>query len=434
MVTEVGRQPWIVHGYMKVEQAATTNQGVWITFLVVARRLYTGVGVTLILILRKMSRRFRDRRRGDRSGRPVRARASRVVRADRRRGRGPVSDVVAVILLFGITAYALFGGADFGAGFWDLIAGGAERGARPRAVIAHSIGPVWEANHVWLIFCSSCCGPASRRRSPRSRSRSSCRSPSPRSASCLRGVELRVPQGGVAHLERAQLRRRVRVVVGARAVLHRRRRRRDRLRTGTGRRQGRRPVVELDQPHLDPRRRARRHGRARSSPSVYLVWDARRLDDPEMVDYFRHRAVGRIVVAAGVVAFVGFFVLHDYANYVFDGLTSRALPLVILSALCGIGSLVLLAARCPHRGHASSRSAQSPPSSSAGASPSGPTSCPTRLKVSHAAAPDGTLTTILVVFVLAAIIILPSLGLLYVLDQKSILESDDLTTPSQPHG
>jgi len=64
-----------------------------------------------------------------------------------------VSDVVALILMVGITAYALFGGADFGAGFWDLTAGGAERGRHPRAVISHSIGPVWEANHVWLIFC-----------------------------------------------------------------------------------------------------------------------------------------------------------------------------------------------------------------------------------------------------------------------------------------
>src|SRR6476619_7074167 len=62
-------------------------------------------------------------------------------------------NAVAVILFFGVTAYALFAGADFGAGFWDLIAGGAERGERPRALIDHSIGPVWEANHVWLIFC-----------------------------------------------------------------------------------------------------------------------------------------------------------------------------------------------------------------------------------------------------------------------------------------
>ena len=63
-----------------------------------------------------------------------------------------MDDVVAVILMLGITAYALFGGADFGAGFWDLVAGHANRGAKPRAVVNHAIGPVWEANHVWLIF------------------------------------------------------------------------------------------------------------------------------------------------------------------------------------------------------------------------------------------------------------------------------------------
>src|SRR6476619_1786030 len=63
------------------------------------------------------------------------------------------ADLVAVVLFVGVTAYALFGGADFGAGFWDLIAGGDDRGERPRALVDHSIGPVWEANHVWLIFC-----------------------------------------------------------------------------------------------------------------------------------------------------------------------------------------------------------------------------------------------------------------------------------------
>src|SRR4051812_40482023 len=48
--------------------------------------------------------------------------------------------------------YAVFGGADFGAGFWSLLAGGGERGRRPRELIDWAIGPVWEANHVWLIF------------------------------------------------------------------------------------------------------------------------------------------------------------------------------------------------------------------------------------------------------------------------------------------
>lgn len=61
--------------------------------------------------------------------------------------------VVAAALFIGVLAYALFGGADFGSGFYDLTAGGAESGAGLRSQIDHSIGPVWEANHVWLIFC-----------------------------------------------------------------------------------------------------------------------------------------------------------------------------------------------------------------------------------------------------------------------------------------
>jgi cytochrome d ubiquinol oxidase subunit I len=58
VVTEVGRQPWIVYNRMKVEDAATANTGVWITFLAVVV-LYAVVGVTTILVLRGMSRRFR---------------------------------------------------------------------------------------------------------------------------------------------------------------------------------------------------------------------------------------------------------------------------------------------------------------------------------------------------------------------------------------
>jgi cytochrome d ubiquinol oxidase subunit II len=63
-----------------------------------------------------------------------------------------MSTAVAVVLFCAVTAYAILGGADFGAGFWDLVAGGPARGERPRELIDHSIGPVWEANHVWLIF------------------------------------------------------------------------------------------------------------------------------------------------------------------------------------------------------------------------------------------------------------------------------------------
>src|SRR6188472_2361586 len=63
-----------------------------------------------------------------------------------------MSTAAAVVLFTAITMYAIFGGADFGAGLWDLVAGGTRRGEKPREVIDHSIAPVWEANHVWLIF------------------------------------------------------------------------------------------------------------------------------------------------------------------------------------------------------------------------------------------------------------------------------------------
>lgn len=59
---------------------------------------------------------------------------------------------VAAALFAGVVCYAVLGGADFGSGFHDLTAGGARRGAPLRTLIDHSIGPVWEANHVWLIY------------------------------------------------------------------------------------------------------------------------------------------------------------------------------------------------------------------------------------------------------------------------------------------
>lgn len=55
------------------------------------------------------------------------------------------------ILLVGVILYAVLGGADFGGGVWDLLARG-PRANQQREVIAHAIGPIWEANHVWLIF------------------------------------------------------------------------------------------------------------------------------------------------------------------------------------------------------------------------------------------------------------------------------------------
>ena len=90
ITTEVGRQPWIVYEYMRVEEAVTGASGIPYGYA-----------------------------------------------------------FVAALLVLGLTAYAVLAGADFGAGVWDVV-GGHE--GRLRALVESSMGPVWEANHVWLIF------------------------------------------------------------------------------------------------------------------------------------------------------------------------------------------------------------------------------------------------------------------------------------------
>src|ERR1017187_5796953 len=59
--------------------------------------------------------------------------------------------IVAICILLSLILYALMGGADFGGGTWDLLAVG-PRAERQRKAIAEAIGPIWEANHVWLIL------------------------------------------------------------------------------------------------------------------------------------------------------------------------------------------------------------------------------------------------------------------------------------------
>lgn len=63
-----------------------------------------------------------------------------------------IVDLTAGLLWAVVTVYAVTGGADFGGGVWDLLAGGDRRGEQPRRFIDRSIAPVWEANHVWLVI------------------------------------------------------------------------------------------------------------------------------------------------------------------------------------------------------------------------------------------------------------------------------------------
>ncbi len=332
------------------------------------------------------------------------------------------ADAAAVILFFGVVAYALFGGADFGAGFWDLCAGGAERGARPRALVDHAIGPVWEANHVWLIFCLVVLWTGFSE------------------AFASIGLTLFVPlslaalgivmRGSSFAFRKSVLRTRDRRTFGAIFA-----------------------VSSVLVPYcMGAVTGAIASGRVPSGgkagdpwdswvnptsilggvlavavcaflASVYLAWDARRLEDLAMVEYFRRRAVITAVVV-GVIAVAGIFVLYNDARYLFDGLTSRGLPLVIISGLCGLGSLFLLVRDNNPRGARLLAIGAVATVIWGWGVAQWPYILPETLKVEQAAAPSGTLTAVLVVFVLAAVLILPSLGLLYVLDQKSLLNAD----------
>ncbi|MHB1862691.1 MAG: cytochrome d ubiquinol oxidase subunit II [Gemmatimonadaceae bacterium] len=60
-------------------------------------------------------------------------------------------ELFAAIIVVALNVYVLTGGADFGGGVWDLLASGPRRD-RQRDLVAHAIGPIWEANHVWLVL------------------------------------------------------------------------------------------------------------------------------------------------------------------------------------------------------------------------------------------------------------------------------------------
>jgi cytochrome d ubiquinol oxidase subunit II len=338
-----------------------------------------------------------------------------------------MSDAVAAILIAGVTAYAIFGGADFGAGFWDLVAGGANRGEKPRALIDHSIGPVWEANHVWLVFCLVVLWTAF----PEAFASITLTLFVPLALAAF-GIVLRGSSFAFRHhVFRTRDRRRFGAAFASSSVVV--------------------PFCMGAVAGAIASGRVPAGGQAGDPWSswvnptsilggvlavtvcaylaaVYLVRDARRLDDANLVQYFHRRAVASAVIA-GVVAFAGVFVLRADAEYLFDGLTSRALPLVLASAICGVASFVLLLRSAPRFARLLSIGAVATVIWAWGVG-QWPYLLPESLTVADAAAPSGTLTTVIVVFAVAAVVIIPAFALLYVLDQRGVLEEDDAGAPA----
>ncbi|QDP96911.1 cytochrome d ubiquinol oxidase subunit II [Microlunatus elymi] len=332
-----------------------------------------------------------------------------------------MSTAVAIVLLIAVVAYAIFAGADFGAGFWDLIAGGPDRGARSRGVIEHSIGPVWEANHVWLIFILVVLWTSF----PPAYASITLTLYVPMMIAAL-GIVLR--GAGFAFRKVAVTPRNQRILGGAFAIP-------SVLvpyamgamaggvasgRVPTGGRAGD-PVHSWINP-TSIMGGVLAVAAVAYLAAVYLVWDARRLGDPAAAEYFRRRAVGA-GCAVVVVAAVSVVVLHADARYLFDGLFSRALPLLILGVLCGVGALLLLV-----RGAAAGARllAVLAVASIVTAWMVGqwPYLLPTSLTASAAASPNGTLTAVLVAVGLAAVTVLPAFIGLYVLDQLGKLPDE----------
>ncbi|HEX6228064.1 MAG TPA: cytochrome d ubiquinol oxidase subunit II [Solirubrobacterales bacterium] len=327
------------------------------------------------------------------------------------------ADAAAAILWIGATLYALFGGADFGGGLWDLVAGDPRQGERPRARIQASITPVWEANHVWLIFILVVLWTAF----PEAFGAIMSTLYVPLALAAL-GIVFR--GAGFAFrksVDSLQARRALGASFALSSVM-------TPFFMGT--------VVGAIASGNVP---AEGNGEAFSSwieplplltgalfvasgaylAAIYLISDSRRAGDGEMEEYFARRALIAAAVA-GAVALAGIFALRADARFVYDGLTSEGLPLVILSGVCGLAVLVLLA-----RG---TRRGLRPLAALAVAAviwgwgvAQYPYLLPTSLEISEAAAPSPTLISVFVVFGVAAVLILPSLGLLYVLSQRGMV-------------
>jgi cytochrome d ubiquinol oxidase subunit II len=331
-------------------------------------------------------------------------------------------DVIAGVLVLGLCAYAVLGGADFGAGFWDLTAGGARRGARVRGLIKRSMSPVWEANHVWLIFILVifwtgfptafgavmstlyvplfCAAVGIIFRG---------------AAFAVRGEAATIGEaralGATFALSSVIVPFFFGATVGAVAT-------------------GQVPSPEGGGDPIDS---------WTNLPSIYtgvlavatgaylaavfLAADAVRAGLPDLVRAFRVRALGAAAVAGGL-AIGGIFVLREDAPGLYDGLTSGVgLVIVAGSAVAGLLTLVLLL--LGNFGPARLTSALAVGAIIVGlAVAQRPDLLPGVLTLNQAAAPDATLVALLVAVVVAAAVLIPSLGYLYRLTLRGTLDTE----------
>jgi cytochrome d ubiquinol oxidase subunit II len=332
-------------------------------------------------------------------------------------------DLTAIVLWLGLTAYAVFGGADFGGGFWDLVAGGSETGKRPRAHIAEAIGPVWEANHTWLIFDLVILWTAF----PEAFQAIMSTLFIPLSLAAF-GILLRGAAFAFRPVAETLAGKRAAGAVfaassvvapfflGAAAGA-----------IASGRVVAGNPSPDLIGSWLNPTSvlvGLLAVAVCAYLAAVFLVADARRMDRPELADYFLRRATFAAIVAGGL-SLAGIAVVTMDAPVLADELLRDGWPFIVAAGAFGTVALVRLARGSLHGTRVLAVGAVVAVVWGWGVAQY-PYILPNTLTLAQAAAPPGSQEALLVVFVVAAVLIAPSLALLFVLDQRSRLETEGL--------
>ena len=332
-----------------------------------------------------------------------------------------MSTVVALVLFLGIVLYAVFGGADFGTGFWDLTAGGARRGRRPRALIDHAIGPVWEANHTWLIFCLVILWTGF----PRAFAAIMTTQYIPLGIAAF-GIVLRGSGFAFRKVSMRTAEQRLNGVVFATSSVI------TPFCFGAvagGIASGRVPTAGHGDPLTSWLNPTSVLGGVLAVvtcaylAAVFLTAEAHRLGSPDLEQWARPRAVAAAVVA-GAVAVAGLFVLDDDAHRLYVHLLRNGWPFIAVSGLAGLLAL-LMTVRNTHPGARPLAAVAVAAIVCGWGVAQYPYLLGTHLSISAAAAPAPTLNALGVVALVAAALVGPSLLWLLVLTHRGELADID---------
>jgi cytochrome bd ubiquinol oxidase subunit II len=329
-----------------------------------------------------------------------------------------MSTFAAVLLFTGVVAYAVLAGADFGAGFWDLTAGGAERGRGPRHLVDLALAPVWEANHVWLIFCLVMLWTGF----PTAFAAIMTTLYLPLGLAAL-GIVVR--GSGFAFrkvLVRTDHQRLAGAAFAVSSVI-------TPFFLGTvagGIASGRVPTAGYGDPIGSWVNPTSILGGVLAVlacavlAAVFLLAEARLRGEHSLELWFRRRALLASAVT-GAVVLAGIFVLRSDSPRLFSELTGRALPAVLLSAVCGAAALVLLPRAAPALLRLLAVGAVVAVVAGWGVGQY-PYLLGTHLTIDEGAAPTPTLWTLTLVAAVAVAFVLPGFVLLFVLQQRGRLE------------